>query len=100
MHASQGMSTEVIAVEVRNIGRMAATVQKITAYLEDGIGFGPIQTQPPLPFRLDAGSSERWWIEAEQVRAAMTASKLPRSKVYIAVALGTGKVVKTKSVVI
>jgi hypothetical protein len=104
--AAQGMPHEVVAVEVRNVGRLPASVQKVTAYLENGIGFSPLQTQPALPFRLEAGSSERWWIQAAEVRAGIVASKstgIPRShrtKVYMAVALGTGKVIKTKSIVL
>jgi hypothetical protein len=91
------MPHEVVAVEVRNVGRMPASVQKVTAYLENGIGLNPLQTDPPLPYRLEAGGSERWWVEAAQVYAAITASKLTRSKVHIAVALGSGKVIKTKA---
>jgi hypothetical protein len=89
MHAAQGMPNEVVAVEVRNVGRMPASVQKITAYLENGIGLSPLQTEPPLAYRLEAGSSERWWIDAAEVRAAIAASKLTRSKIHIAVELGT-----------
>jgi hypothetical protein len=102
----EGFTNEVVAVEVRNVGRLPVSVQKITAYLANGIGFSPFETQPPLPFRLEAGSSERWWIEAAQVRAAIAASKdagiqrSDRSKVHIAVGLATGKVVKTKSIVL
>jgi hypothetical protein len=98
LQASQGFAHEVIAVEVRNIGRLPTSIQKITAYLDNGIGFTPTQPEPELPFRLDAESSEKWWIEAAQVRALIAASKLTRSRVYIAVELGTGKVVKTKTV--
>jgi hypothetical protein len=102
-HAAQGFTEEVVAVEVRNVGRMAVSVQKITAYLDNGIGLSPVQTQPPLPFRLEPGSSERWWVEAAQVRAAIIASERTgvggsQSKVHIAVDLATGKVVKTKSI--
>lgn len=104
-HAAQGFTEEVVAVEVRNVGRMAVSVQKITAYLDNGIGISPIQTQPPLPFRLEPGSSERWWVEAEEVARAIETSKRTgmiqpshRSKVHIAVGLGTGKVVKTKAI--
>jgi hypothetical protein len=38
--ASQGLAgSEVIVVEVRNVGRMAVSVEKVTAYLANGIGF-------------------------------------------------------------
>jgi hypothetical protein len=97
-HAAEGMPQEVVAVEVRNVGRMPASVQKITAYLENGVSLTPLQTDPPLPYPLEAGSSERWWVDAAQVYAAIAASRLTRSDVQIAVALGTGKVVKTKPI--
>ena len=99
IQASQGITQEVVAVDVRNVGRMAATVQKLTVYIEDGVGFAPTGTDPSLPFRLEASSSEKWWVDAAAVSAGLVASKLsPSSKVYIEVALGTGKTIKTKSI--
>jgi hypothetical protein len=101
--AAQGFTEPVVAVEVRNVGRMAVSVQKVTAYLDNGIGFSPTQTETPLPFRLEPGSSEKWWVEAAVLHAAIVASRhagiggSDHPRVHVAVGLGTGKVVKTKS---
>jgi hypothetical protein len=94
-HASScasGHSSAAQADRLRKVG--------IAVWLENGIGLSPVRTEPPLPFRLEPGSSERWWVEGAEVRAAMAASKLARSKVHIAVGLGTGKVVKTRSILL
>jgi hypothetical protein len=70
-----------------------------TAYIENGVGFSPTDTDPPLPFRLEPGSSATWWVDAAAVSAGVVASKLkPGSKVHMEVALGTGKTIKTKSI--
>jgi hypothetical protein len=96
MLAKQGMTEEVLAVEARNVGRMAATIQKMQAKLANGVGLEPT-THPhaPLPFRLEAGSSEKWWVQAADVRTAIAASGLASSKVHIEVSLGTGKIRRT-----
>ncbi len=96
MHAKQGFTKPVVVAEVRNIGRMPATVQKVTAYLENGVGLQPLQhPHAPLPYRLEAGSSESWWIDATAVASA--AARLEKTRLSISVELGTGKVVRTKS---
>jgi hypothetical protein len=97
--AAQGFSHEVVAVAVRNVGRLPATVQKFSVHLDNGTSFIPIQTTPPLPYRLDAGGSEKWWVDAADVRALIAAGRLARAKVHIEVALGTGKTIKTKRIV-
>ena len=68
--ASQGFSQEVVAVEVRNVGRMPATVQKVTAYLDNGVGLVQEQSNKPLPCRLEAGSSEKWCCAQQSPRAS------------------------------
>ena len=99
MHAQQGITNPVIAVEVRNIGRMAAQVQRVTAHLNTGVGLQPLnQPHAPFPHRLEAGSAERWWVDAHAVRSAAAASTPEASTLWGSVELGTGKVVKTQRI--
>jgi hypothetical protein len=101
LHVGQGMTEPLLFVEARNVGRMPATVEKITAYLTNGVGLEPtMHAHAPLPFRLEPGSSEKWWVSAAMVRAAVPASQPDRMRVHIAVRLGTGKIVRTGSMTV
>jgi hypothetical protein len=51
----------------------------------------------PLPYRLEPFSSPEV-VGGRTMRAAIAASQVDRSNVHIAVSLGTGKVVRTRSV--
>jgi hypothetical protein len=59
--AAQGLATsEILAVEVRNVGRMPVNVEKIDLVFDHGISLVPphgIPGSPALPFRLEHGSS-------------------------------------------
>jgi hypothetical protein len=74
--AEQGFTTEVIGVEVRNVGRLAVQVTDVRAALPSGfqVSEARISMGPDLPYRLEAQSSQTWFLPAQMARAAVTAS--------------------------
>jgi hypothetical protein len=95
--AAQGFTEEVLAVEVRNVGRMPVSVEKVTASLANGIAFEESQYQhAPLPYRLEPGSSQKWWVTLPALKAALAASGLQQAEAFFSIGLGTGKIVQTK----
>jgi hypothetical protein len=74
--AEQGFTEEVVGVEVRNIGRMAATVDRVQAALAGGVKLQPVADLggPTLPHRLEPQSAASWFLPAEPIRRAVAAS--------------------------
>jgi hypothetical protein len=100
--AAQGLTEEVIGIEVRNVGRLAASVDSVEAALEGGMKFAMLQSTigPPLSHRLEPQSSASWSMPAAPIRAAVGASaevlKRPNPcKVWMEVTVA-GKVVRSR----
>lgn len=95
---------EVLGITVTNIGRAPVTVTKYWAVLIRGaLSFSPIggQIGSPLPFRLQPGESESWYVDMLDVNALVTTAAAVRKKgkfrrkVCMSVELGTGDIKKT-----
>ena len=100
--ASQGLGEEVIGIEVRNVGRMAASIDSVQAALPRGTKTTLLQSfiGPPLPHRLDPQSVASWYLPAAPVRATVGAAaevfkRRNPSKVWMEVTVA-GKVVRSR----
>jgi len=100
--AAQGLTEEVIGIEVRNVGRLAASIDTVHAALAGGTKTTMLQSisGPPLPHRLEPQSSAAWYLPAAPVRAAVGAQAevLRRAnpcKVWMEVTVA-GKIVRTR----
>src|SRR5215471_18795961 len=84
--AAQGYTQPIIAVEVRNVGRMAVTVQRWSIKHTRGVSFAPFGAQigPELPYRLEPGAAETWAVAAEPVLSLRDTAMetLPQKEVY------------------
>jgi hypothetical protein len=101
--ATQGLTTEVLAVSVRNVGRLAVTVDEVAVVFSNRGRYLPPEGSkgnPPVPWRLEPGSSKTWYAEAIQPRAYLAAARLPDQRVRFAVTLGNGKTVETDRIAI
>jgi hypothetical protein len=96
MH-SQGFTEEVVLVEIRNKGRLAVSVEDVSATTEDGWGFqrAADPENQSLPHRLEPGAKETWHIELSVFQHLVNTDGKQR-KVWMRVELGTGKVLRTK----
>lgn len=94
---NQGFTEDVLIVDVRNVGRMAVSVEQIAAASEDGWGFARLADpeNPALPHRLEPGAKETWHVEMLPFQRLVDADSRPR-RAWITVELGTGRVVQTK----
>ena len=92
----QGFTTLMLAVEARNKGRAATTVEKVSIDLPGGVAFQ--HTSPPVgpgvPYRLDAESSETWYLDPAGILSAAEVFKVP-ALVGGAITLGSGRVIRT-----
>jgi hypothetical protein len=100
--AAQGLDEEVIGIEVRNVGRMAASIDSIHAALPRGTKTTMLQSiiGPPLPHRLEPQSVASWFLPLEPVRAIVgTAAEVFKrrnpSQVWMEVMVA-GKVVRSR----
>ena len=100
--AAHGLDEEVIGIEVRNVGRMAASIDSVHAALPRGTKTTMLQSivGPPLPHRLDPQGVASWFLPMAQVRATVgtTAEVFKRrnpSKVWMEVTVA-GNVVKSR----
>ncbi len=105
MMASQGFTQPVLAVQVRNVGRLPVTIASWSLVTRPHVGeFQPLSAAlgKPLPHRLDAGESEMWAVDFAWIAAAVSASatvkKVPTAgiRVHATVSLGDGRVVAAK----
>lgn len=101
--ASQGFTQEVIGVEVFNRGRLPVSITGWALQIEGKETFSMTTQQvgPPLPYRLEAGANERWFMPMAMLRPAVATSvetfhRRSPSSIRGLVALGTGGTVKTK----
>lgn len=98
----QGAGEPVVAVEVRNVGRSAATVVGFQAQLDNGMSFLP--TSPPaggttLPHRLEAEDQVTFWMPYKTCVNLMNASRRtsrPGRALQMQVQFGSGRTVDTK----
>lgn len=93
----QGFTEPVLVVEVRNRGRLAVSVEDVTATTDDGFGFNRMADpeNPPVPYRLEPGAKESWHVDVRPLQMLAESDPKPRL-VRMAVELGNGKVVLTK----
>jgi hypothetical protein len=110
-------ATEVLAVVVRNVGRLPVTVERYGAELWGAAGSGSLIRRasptrllalqpigdaigPGLPHRLEPGTSETWLIRMDDVRAAVYATKGSNlgdaRSCGMFVELGNGRTVRTR----
>lgn len=94
-----GYSRLMLAVEVRNRGRAATNVERVAVDLENGITFHQPTPDvgPGFPVRLEAESSETWYLEPHAIRAAAEVSKV-EPRVRAVVTLGSGRQHRTPRV--
>jgi hypothetical protein len=102
---SQGLTQLVVAVQVRNVGRLPVTVSSWSLKtMPGGIAVQPVGQSigPPLPHRLEGGESETWAMDRSGLMGvvATTASvlKIPVDRIGIRgeVTLGDGRTVRAK----
>jgi hypothetical protein len=98
---SEGYTHELLAVEATNVGRMAVAVTKVSASFPSGFGVSETQNPftPVLPHRLEAQTTQTYYISMEMVRrtayVAFRATGENSQPVSMLVELGNGKTVKT-----
>jgi len=100
--AEQGLTEEVVGVEVHNVGRLAASVDKVEVALAGGLKLQMLLdvTGPALPHRLEPQSSASWFVPAAPIRRTVHASAqvLQRAdpcEIWMEVEV-VGKVVRTR----
>lgn len=94
---SQGFADEVLIVEVRNLGRMAVSVEDVSAATTDGWGFARLADpeNPKLPHRLEPHSMEAWHVELAPLQSLVNLDGKQR-QAWMTVELGTGKSLRTR----
>lgn len=99
---AQGFTEEVLGIEVRNLGRLAATVDRVQAALAGGMKLDLLHdvAGPQLPHRLEPQSAASWFMPAAPIRRAVAASaqvlgRADPCEVWMEVEV-VGKVVRTR----
>jgi hypothetical protein len=102
--AEQGYNQPILAVQVRNAGRLAVSVTKWDVVFDNGGAVShprwDVNDAFPLPYRLEPGDEAVWFCSAAPVNAAIKAfasSSRPVRLVRARVGLGTGKSVTSKN---
>jgi hypothetical protein len=87
----------MFAVEVRNRGRAATTVDQVLIDLPDGTAFRQPAPDigPACPHRLEAEASETWYLDPQPIITAAQVFKIPPD-VRAVVVLGSGRSSATK----
>lgn len=100
MMRQQGFTHDVAIAEVRNIGRMAVSVESITLDADGDWGFAhPGDPEnPSLPYRLEAGSKQSWHVAIAPLQALVDRDGRTR-EAWMTVELGTDKALRTRSVI-
>lgn len=104
---NQGFTQPVLAIEVRNVGRMPISVTGWHAVLENRMSYTDARSpvNPELSFRLEPQSKQTWYVELNPLHAAVSASHsagiwpVDHQKVWMSVDLGNGKTVRTREFV-
>jgi hypothetical protein len=94
---AQGFEDEVAGVDVRNVGRLAVSVEEVTLFADDGWGFAVLADpeNQTLPHRLEPGAAATWHIPIEGLQRLVESDGKTRS-LSMHVKLGTGQTVRTK----
>ncbi|MFB9749216.1 phosphoribosylamine--glycine ligase [Leifsonia shinshuensis] len=93
---------EVVGVDVINVGRLPLTVSEYSLRVKGGqfsfVPHGEVIGRP-LPFRLEPGESETWYVDAADARALARVHRdmgKRVAEVFMAVKLGTREEKRTK----
>lgn len=104
INARQGYTHPIIGVRVRSVGRLPVTVTEWSIFeTHKGMSFNPIGSSigPTLPYRMEAGSSEVWTVDAESIRGLIEVCAehydIPLSQIAVKgrVTLGDGRTYET-----
>lgn len=102
---AQGFTRPVVAVQVRNVGRLPVVITGWSLVTEPGgVGFHPMADSigPPLDHRLEAGAPAIWAVDGgaaqRLVRVTAEALNVPPDRIRLRgrVSLGTGRNVDTR----
>jgi hypothetical protein len=99
---SQGLDgPEVLAIAVTNTGRVPVTVAKYGTKLAEAAELSPHADHlgPALPFRLEPGTTETWFVKMDAVRRFVHAGQVLKEgarDVTMFAELGSGKTVITR----
>lgn len=101
--ALQGLTEQLIGVEVQNVGRLPISIDGAQAKFESGMLFGETLTiNPVVGMRLEPHSSESWWVRWDALVAVATASAAANpkwnhpQKIRMVVSPAAGKKKETK----
>ena len=99
--ASQGVSEWVLAIQVRNRGRMPVDVGSFEVEFESGGAYNRAgwHVNPNLPYRLEPGSSQSFYVPLADVEKALEIMNRGR-RVRGRVGLGDGRTVYTARVTV
>lgn len=99
--ASQGVSEWVLAIQVRNRGRMPVDVGSCEVEFESGGAYNRAgwHANPNLPYRLEPGSSQSFYVPLADVEKALEIMNRGR-RVRGRVGLGDGRTVYTARVTV
>lgn len=104
--ADQGLAgKEVLGVKIVNVGRAPVTISRYGARVHSaGVAVTPVADAigPNLPYRLEAGESESWYVEMRTAVALLAGAQAlkPRAReVCMTAELATGKVKRTRRAV-
>jgi hypothetical protein len=103
--AEMGFTRPVVAINIRNVGRVPATVMHWSLVDQSGNSLTPDTDAIglPMPFQLQAGESQIWAVDAEAVRVmacatAVTLFDMSSSiEMFGRVELAGGRLVDTKA---
>lgn len=102
---AQGFTQPALAIVVTNRGRLPAEVAGWSISFENEFGYSnptdPIN--PPLPYRLEGGTSKTWYARGDDLSRVVAGSKKPEQRGLVArgyVSLGTGRRVKAKGAIL
>jgi len=102
---SQGVTQLVVAVQVRNVGRLPVTITSWSLItVPGGVTAQPVASSigPALPHRLAAGETETWAMDRGELlgflaaTATMLTIPVERMRIRAEVGLGTGQTVRAK----
>jgi hypothetical protein len=80
--AAQGFTAEILAVRVRNVGRLPVVVEGVSVAIDGGTKVGQTSqgASPNLPHRLEGGSSELFFLPFNLVKQAALATIAMRKR--------------------
>jgi hypothetical protein len=97
-------TTPVVAIRVRNVGRLPAWVTRWSLDVGDGTRLDDQVSMPgndPLAHRLDGGEENMWllpYLLLDAVLVTLTGTATPVTELTASVSLGTGRSIRSRSV--